>query len=41
VNIKFAGVDEVKIVKIVGEVLSAEAYAEMQKQAPKAAAKKS
>jgi len=41
VNIKFAGVDEVKIVKIVGEVLSAEAYAEMQKQAPKAAANKS
>ncbi|MFM8591952.1 MAG: DUF1573 domain-containing protein [Sphingomonadales bacterium] len=41
VNIKFAGIDEVKVVKIVGEVLSAEAYAETQKQAPKAAAKKS
>ncbi len=41
VNIKFAGVDEVKVVKIVGEVLSAEAYAELQKQAPKAAGNKS
>jgi hypothetical protein len=35
VNIKFAGIDEVKIVKIVGEVLSAEAYAELQKQSAK------
>jgi hypothetical protein len=42
VNIKFAGIDEVKTVKITGEVLSTDAFAEMQKQAPKAApAKKS
>lgn len=37
VNIKFAGIDEVKTVKITGEVLSTEAFAELQKQAPKAA----
>lgn len=40
VNIKFAGIDEVKVVKITGEVLSAEAFTELQKQAPKAAAPK-
>ena len=37
VNIKFAGIDEVKTVKITGVVLSTEAFAELQKQAPKAA----
>jgi hypothetical protein len=41
VNIKFAGIDEVKTVKITGEVLSTEAFAELQKQAPKAPVKKS
>lgn len=41
VNIKFAGIDEVKTVKITGEVLSTEAFAELQKQAPKASVKKS
>lgn len=38
VNIKFAGVDEVKTVKITGEVLTVDAYAEYQKQNPKPAA---
>ena len=43
VNIKFAGIDEVKTVKIAGEVLAVEAYAEYQKQnaKPAAPAKKS
>lgn len=41
VNIKFAGIEEVKTVKITGEVLSTEAFAELQKQAPKAPVKKS
>lgn len=38
VNIKFAGVDEVKTIKITGEVLAADAYTEYQKQHPKPAA---
>jgi len=37
VNIKFAGIDEVKTVKITGEVLSSEAYLELQKQTSKPA----
>ena len=38
VNIKFAGIDEVKTVKIVGEVLAVDAFAEYQKQNAKPAA---
>ena len=38
VNIKFAGIDEVKTVKITGEVLAVDAFAEYQKQNPKPAA---
>ena len=38
VNIKFAGIDEVKTVKITGEVLTVDAYTEFQKQNPKPAA---
>lgn len=43
VNIKFAGIDEVKTVKITGEVLAVDAYADYLKQNPKPAspAKKS
>lgn len=43
VKIKFAGIDEVKTVKIAGEVLAVEAFAEYQKQnaKPTAPAKKS
>ena len=37
VNIKFAGIDEVKTVKIAGEVLAVDAYAEFQKQNAKPA----
>jgi hypothetical protein len=38
VNIKFAGIDEVKTVKITGEVLAVDAYADYLKQNPKPAA---
>lgn len=38
VNIKFAGIDEVKTVKIVGEVLAVDAFAEYKKQNAKPAA---
>lgn len=38
VNIKFAGIDEVKTVKIAGEVLAVDAFAEYQKQNAKPAA---
>ncbi|MBM3413531.1 MAG: DUF1573 domain-containing protein [Bacteroidetes bacterium] len=40
INIKFAGIDEVKTVKITGEVLSTEAFTELQKQVPKSTVKK-